>query len=165
MQRVSTDRDIDAVAVLARQIWTQHFPPIIGREQVDYMLEKFQSAAAITRQIREGGYEYYLVFDEGQGAGYFALVPDESGGSMQLSKLYVKQACRGRGLGRAILAWIEEACVARGVQELWLTVNKDNAGPIAFYRRVGFAIAGPIVAEIGGGFVMDDYRMVKRVVD
>jgi len=28
---------------------------------------------------------------------------------------------------------------------------------------IGFVIAKPIVTDIGGGFVMDDYRMVKRV--
>jgi ribosomal protein S18 acetylase RimI-like enzyme len=164
-QRVTGPRDIDAVAVLAHEIWNQHFPPIIGQEQVDYMLNKLQSAPAITRQIREGGYEYYLIVDEDQSAGYFALVADENDGSIQLSKLYLKHSCRGRGLGREVLAWIEEECVARGVRELWLTVNNDNAGPIAFYQRVGFAIAGPVVTDIGGGFFMDDYRMVKSVVD
>jgi len=51
------------------------------------------------------------------------------------------------------------------VRELWLTVNKDNADSIAFYRRVGFGIAGSSVTDIGGGFVMDDYRMSKSVVD
>ena len=46
-----------------------------------------------------------------------------------------------------------------------IAVNKDNADSIAFYRRVGFGIAGSSVMDIGGGFVMDDYRMVKSVVD
>lgn len=165
MQRVTTLRDIDAVAVLAHEVWNQHFPPIIGQEQVDYMLDKFQSVPAITRQIRKDGYEYYLIVEDDERAGYLALVPDDDGGSLQLSKLYLKQSCRGRGLGRTVLGWIEEERVPRGVRELWLTVNKDNAGSITFYQRVGFAIAGPIVTDIGGGFVMNDYRMVKSVVD
>ena len=165
-QRVTTSRDINAVAVLANQIWNQHFPPIIGQEHVDYMLDKFQGVPAITRQIREDGYEYYLVVDEDQYTGYFALVPEDGdGGALQLSKLYLKRSSRGRGLGRAVLAWIEEECVARGVRELWLTVNKDNADSIAFYQRVGFEIAGSSVTDIGGGFVMDDYRMAKSIVD
>jgi alpha-L-arabinofuranosidase len=46
---------------------------------------------------------------------------------------------------------------------LWLTVNKNNAGSIAFYQWCEFVIAEPMVTDIGGGFVMDDYRMVKRV--
>ena len=44
-----------------------------------------------------------------------------------------------------------------------LTVNRHNAGSIAFYERMGFAVAGALVQEIGEGFVMDDYRMVKAI--
>ena len=152
--------------MLAHEIWNQHFPPMIGQEHVDYMLDKFQGVPAITRQIREDGYEYYLIVDEDQYTGYFALVAEDGdGGALQLSKLYLKRSSRGRGLGRAVLAWIEEECIARGVRELWLTVNKDNADSIAFYQRIGFGIAGSSVTDIGGGFVMDDYRMAKSVVD
>jgi len=161
--RVITPEDINAVAALAHEIWNQHFTPIIGQEQVDYMLGKFQSVPAISRQIQENGYEYYLVVEEDENAGYFALVADGDGHSAQLSKLYLKRGRRGRGIGRAVLAWLEEQGVARGVHELWLTVNKDNTDSIAFYQRAGFVIAEPIVMDIGNGFVMDDYRMVKWV--
>ena len=161
-QRVVSPEDIDAVAALAHEIWNQHFPPIIGQGQVDHMLETLQSGAAITRQIREGGYEYYLVADGNERVGYFALAAcdDES---IQLSKLYLRRSCRGRGLGRAVLAGIERECAARGVRQLWLTVAKDNAESIAFYERAGFTIAGPFVLDIGGGFIMDDHRMVKSI--
>lgn len=46
---------------------------------------------------------------------------------------------------------------------LWLTVNKDNAGAIAWYTRKGFKNAGAIVQDIGAGYVMDDYRMEKSI--
>ena len=46
---------------------------------------------------------------------------------------------------------------------LWLTVNKDNAGAIAWYTRMGFKNAGAIVQDIGAGYVMDDYRMEKSI--
>ena len=152
-RRVTTSRDINAVAVLANQIWNQHFPPIIGQEHVDYMLDKFQGVPAITRQICEDGYEYYLIVDEDQYTGYFALVAEDGdGGALQLSKLYLKRSSRGRGLGRAVLAWIEEECVERGVRELWLTVNKDNADSIAFYQRVGFGDTGRRLAGLRSCF-------------
>jgi len=38
-----------------------------------------------------------------------------------------------------------------------LTVNKHNAGSLEAYRKLGFEKIGPIVQDIGGGFVMDDY--------
>ena len=72
LERVESPEQIAAVAALAREIWMQHYIPIIGAAQVEYMLAKFQSAEAIARQIAEEGYEYYLA----PGAGYLALVPD-----------------------------------------------------------------------------------------
>ena len=162
MLRVTQPTDIDSVAVLAQEIWTKHFVPIIGQRQVDYMLAKFQSAPAIAHQIASG-YEYYIVSDDDHRAGYFAIVAGRSESSAQLSKIYVRQERRGRGLGKAILGFVEERCIEMGIRELWLTVNRHNAGPIAFYRRMGFTKSESVVQDIGNGFVMDDYRMVKMV--
>lgn len=164
IRRVTTVDEIAATTALAREIWNQHFPSIIGQAQVDYMLATFQSEEAIRRQIREAGYEYYLVLEEGESVGYVAIVPGSGAPSaLQLSKLYLRDSCRGRGLGRRVTEWLEREGEARGVREVWLTVNKDNVDSIAFYERVGFRIVESMVTDIGDGFVMDDYRMEKRL--
>ena len=159
LERVASPDQIAAVAALARETWTQHYVPIIGAAQVEYMLAKFQSAEAITRQIAAEGYEYYLA----PGAGYLALVPDPAKKSLLLSKIYVKAELRGTGLGRAMVTFAEIRCVELGCRELWLTVNRNNAGSIAFYERLGFRKTQSLVTDIGGGFVMDDWRMAKDV--
>jgi ribosomal protein S18 acetylase RimI-like enzyme len=46
---------------------------------------------------------------------------------------------------------------------LWLTVNRHNTGSIAFYQHLGFKVSGTVVQDIGSGFVMDDYKMVKAI--
>lgn len=154
--------DIDVVAGLARATWMRHYTPIIGAAQVAYMLEKFQSAAAITAQIA-GGYAYYLVSDEGQQVGYFALVPNADEGSMMLSKIYILPERQGRGLGQKVVAFAERQCVEQGLRRLWLTVNKNNVSSIAFYTRMGFATEASVVNDIGSGFAMDDFVMAKRL--
>ena len=159
LERVASPEQIAAVAALARETWTQHYVPIIGAAQVEYMLAKFQSAEAIARQIAAEGYEYYLA----PGAGYLALVPDPAKKSLLLSKIYVRAARRGTGLGRAMVTFAEIRCVELGCRELWLTVNRNNAGSIAFYERLGFRKTQSLVTDIGGGFVMDDWRMAKDV--
>ena len=165
IREVTTNEAIALVAELAREIWNEHFPPIIGQPQVDYMLGKFQSESAIARQIREDRYAYYLVVEEGERVGYFALVPYVEHASMQLSKIYLKRERRGRGLGRAVLSFIEDRCAELGLSELWLTVNKDNCDSIAFYERLGFVLDRPLHTDIGDGFVMDDHRMVKSLTN
>lgn len=162
MLSVCTPADIASVATLARHIWNQHYVPIIGHAQTDYMLAKFQSESAIAQQIADG-YRYHIAMDNGVPAGYFAIVPNPAEHSALLSKIYVRQDRRNAGIGRAIIAFVEARCVEMGIRELWLTVNRHNTGSIAFYQRVGFAITGSVVTDIGNGFAMDDYRMEKML--
>jgi len=67
------------------------------------------------------------------------------------------------GLGRFMLGHLEGRATALGRRALWLQVNKRNTGAIGFYRTAGFEVVREAVFEIGGGFVMDDYVMAKRV--
>ena len=151
-----------AVAALARVIWTEHFVPLIGQAQVDYMLAHLQSAAAIAEQIEDGA-EYWLLQVDEANAGYFALIPDAATGSAMLSKFYLRAEQRGKGLGRRMMQFVESRCRALELHELWLTVNRGNAAPIAIYAHLGFGVTGTQVKEIGGGFVMDDYRMSRKL--
>jgi diamine N-acetyltransferase len=162
MLSVRDPAGIDVVVALARDIWNQHYVPIIGQAQTDYMLAKFQSASAIARQI-DDGYQYYITMDHGIPAGYCAIVINPLERRALLSKLYIKIERRGTGIGRTTLAFVEERCVEMGIRELWLTVNRNNTGSIAFYQHVGFTVSGALVQDVGNGFVMDDYRMVKTL--
>ena len=83
--QVLTDVQIRATAKLAREIWTEHFTAIIGADQVEYMLDKFQSENAIADQIQNKGYVYYLIEESKQAIGYCAIVLEED--ELFLSKL------------------------------------------------------------------------------
>ncbi len=163
IREVTRKAEMDVVAALARAIWTEHYAAITGLAQVEYMLGRFQSAPAISEQIG-GGYRYFLVAEDDADVGYMALVPDGPGGKVMLSKLYVRADMRGRGLGRMMVEHAERFCREEGAGLLWLTVNKHNSDSIAAYEHMGFVRTGEPVTDIGGGFVMDDYRLEKRVV-
>lgn len=162
ISRVRSEEQISDVVNLACRIWTDHYVPIIGQEQVEYMLGKLQSEVAIAAQCAEG-YEYYTVSHDGKSVGYMALVPDADADMLMLSKLYVLKSWRGYGFGRAMLEFAEDVCKERRIRTLWLTVNKNNRQSIAWYTRMGFKNVASIVQEIGFDFVMDDYRMEKTI--
>ncbi|MHC4298254.1 MAG: GNAT family N-acetyltransferase [Planctomycetota bacterium] len=159
-EKVSTEAQIETVARLAFEIWNQHFVPIIGKAQVDYMVEKFQSKRAISEQI-ERGYSYYLLTADDDYVGYtgICLRQDE----LFLSKLYIGAACRGKGYGKKALEFIEALAKEKGLGRITLTVNKNNTDTIKAYEKLGFKNLGSLVQDIGGGFVMDDYKMEKAV--
>jgi diamine N-acetyltransferase len=160
--RVTDAAQIEHVAELARVIWSEHYIPIVGRPQIEYMLENVQSAAAIADQI-EQGWEYYLCLCESGDCGYLAILPQPDEGRMLLSKLYVDSQMRGSGVGCRMLAFAEQQCRRRGLGLLWLTVYRGNADSIAWYERRGFVNAGSFIQDIGGGFVMNDFKMEKRI--
>ena len=151
--------DIIIVSSLAKEIWTQHYRPIIGQAQIDYMLDKFQSESAICRDIA-GGYTYYIASLNSTPCGYSAVKKDNG---VFLSKFYVRQTERGKGIGKAMLAavwaYAKEHCAPR----IWLTCNKHNTTTLQVYRKLGFSVIDSIITDIGGGFVMDDYVLEKKL--
>jgi ribosomal protein S18 acetylase RimI-like enzyme len=160
---VQTTEQIAEVVRLAREIWTEHYVPIVGAPHVDYMLEKMQSTDAIREQIGERGYEYYLAVYNGPNEGYVAVVEESDRDGLMLSKIYVRRSERRQGVGKAMLAFVEEICRQRGLRSICLSVNKNNRDSIHWYMRMGFVNTGATFKEIGDGFVMDDYRMEKMV--
>ena len=160
IREVTTPQGIEVVVALAQEIWHEYFPGVISTAQVEYMLNRFLSAEEISRQIASG-YGYYLISRDSVNEGFFAVVP-EKGNSLFLSKLYVLKASRGRGLASEGMAFIESLCRAQGRERLWLRVNIHNKPAIEVYQHMGFLIEDSLMEDIGGGFVMDDYIMVKR---
>ena len=160
-KKVEDQGGIDSVANLADEIWNQHFEPIIGQAQVDYMLDKFQSSNAIANQIN-GGYEYYVFLNNQIKVGYIGLLSDENSSRMMISKIYVKSSNRGLGIGNSALDFVKQLSKERNINTIWLTVNKHNKDAIEWYRRKGFNIVEEVKKDIGNGFFMDDYVMKMK---
>ncbi len=156
----SAENQIEVITELANKIWNEHFTPIIGKAQVDYMLEKFQSKKAISEQI-ENGSLYYLIKINNDPVGYIGVLAEEK--QLFLSKLYITSAERGKGVGRKAIAFLEKLAVDKGLRKISLTVNINNSATIKAYKKLGFENRGSIVQDIGNHFVMDDYIMQKDV--
>ncbi len=153
---VKTPVQTETAAALADEIWHEWFPPIIGREQTDYMVEKFQSAAAMTEQMQSEGYRYFILLKGAARIGYIAIRPDPDG-RLFLSKLYIKKEYRGNGYSKDVFEFLKSLCREKGLTSVWLTVNKHNDSSIAVYEKCGFRKIGEGVTDIGDGFAMDDF--------
>ena len=146
--------DIKALADLASGIWHEYWQQILVPEQIDYMVEIFQSENAMQAQIANENYVYYIIRCNDVNAGYFGL--SDRGGYMFLSKLYISRDYRHRGIGTVAFEKIKELSGGKNIR---LTVNKQNSNSIAAYEKWGFKTIDSVVTDIGSGFVMDDYIM------
>ena len=155
--RVLAIGQIQTVVHMAHLIWKEHYTPIIGEEQVSYMLKRFQSVDAIRDEIESGSTQYYLIYSKGKTVGYVGIKLKIS--QLFLSKIYILPTERENGLGRQTIAELKEIASKHGLQTIFLTVNRNNTKSIAAYRKIGFTITGECCQDIGEGYVMDDFSM------
>jgi diamine N-acetyltransferase len=155
--KVKNKQQAARAAQLAKEIWGEYYPAIITREQIAYMIDTFQSPAAIEQQMQDR-IEYYLVIEGEEEIGYLAYA-EENGNTLFLSKIYIKKDFRNKGRGREMFAFILDQACQRKLKTILLTVNKNNTASIEKYLKMGFAISDSVVKDIGGGFYMDDYVM------
>lgn len=159
---VESKEAITKVVFLAKKIWNEHYLSIIGQGQIDYMLTKFQSESAITRQIKEEYYEYYLVYENTNLVGYLSYRVTNQ--ELFLSKIYLLANQRGKGIGKKMLDFITSNAKQSSCKKIRLTVNKYNHESISAYKKLGFVEVDSIVFDIGGGYVMDDFVLEKSLV-
>ena len=150
-----------AMSRLATDILREHYDPILGKAQNDYMLEKFQSVDAINHQL-ESGYQYYFVRAAGQDIGFLAFYP--RGEALYLSKLYLLKDERGKGYSRQMIDFVVGKAMEASLGSVELNVNKYNDAILA-YERLGFRRVRAEKNDIGSGYFMDDYVYTLNVDD
>ncbi|MGE3302654.1 MAG: GNAT family N-acetyltransferase [Hyphomonadaceae bacterium] len=86
----------------------------------------------------------YVVLDEAT-----SPLPDPRGDDLEIHRLYVLSRWQGRGLGAALMETALAAAAAAGAGRMRIGVRALNAPAIAFYKRMGFTVAGTRKHHIG----------------
>lgn len=157
MEKISLrlTQDYETLEKIAADCWHSAYDGLLGKEQVAYMLEKFQSAPAMREQTQEQRYSYYFICRGDEIIGYCAL--QDQGEDLFLSKLYLCESERGRGVGQEALAEVIAAAKKAGARRVYLTVNKHNARAVRSYEKFGFLKEREERTPIGNGYYMDDF--------
>ncbi len=155
--------DAETIAALAAEIWRVHYADIISAAQIEYMLKQRYAPDLIRAELARGDTSWDKLVLDGAIIGYASYMAAARPGEMKLDKLYVHHDHQRKGYGGRLIERAAMAARAAGCSTLMLAVNKANAKAIAAYKKYGFRIRDSVVQPIGGGFVMDDYFMVKDV--
>jgi GNAT superfamily N-acetyltransferase len=153
--------DVDAVSALARVVWQATYPALISQAQIDFMLADRYAAERIHAQLDDPGHAWWVARHNQTLAGFAHASRD--GADCKLDKLYVHPDRQRQGIGRALLATVQDWARAQHARRLWLQVNRGNTQAIAAYQKQGFRIIESRVFDIGHGFVMDDDVMEQAL--
>ena len=101
IREIETGHDIMEVNRLAGIVWRETYRTLLTREQIAYMIEKYQSVRALTEQLAFGGYRYFLLEEAAEAVGYCGVQMQE--GKLFLSKMYLMARAQGKGYFRQML--------------------------------------------------------------
>ena len=156
IREVVGQADVRRVVKVAEMVWREANTSFCTIEQVEYMIERFQSYEAIMGQLMQG-YRYFVIEEDGEILAYFGVQPQ--GERLFLGKYYILKENRGRGIFSMGLEFMCALCCELELQSIYLTVNRNNTHAYEVYLHKNFKVIEEAVADIGCGFVMDDYIM------
>lgn len=161
--REANFNDIHTIQDVMIRVWPQTYKPIIGEEQVDYMIQWMYSNASLHQQMKEG--EHYLIAEiDNVPVAYASFSRTENWTTYKLHKLYVDASLQHKGIGTEILNKIIQVIKSDHGKFLQLQVNRENLKAINFYKKHGFFIIKAIDMDIGSGYFMKDYILQKRLM-
>lgn len=155
------DANINGLKDLAESIWTITYRDVISQAQIRYMLDRLYQSDLLREQVSSGN--PLLGAYSGEDLVGYAHVFIE-GHQSRLDKLYVDTLYQGLGIGRKLVAAAERFALDCDCSLMTLRVNRNNLNAVAAYERFGFGIVATNKKEIGGGYIMDDYLMLKDLV-
>lgn len=151
------ESDLQTIAELAKIIWNDHYVPIIGQAQVDYMLTNIYNLNSLKDQISTKKHQFYLIENGGKEIGFLS-VSSENSFDYFLHKFYISGNDCNKGTGTLVL---DELVKLIKPKSLRLTVNRQNFKSINFYFKNGFKIESVEDFDIGNGFHMNDFVMKR----
>ena len=130
--RQAIETDFPAIIVMLQEFSIFQGTPekfAITAEQMRADKHLFQCLVAITAKEEIAGF-----------ATYFPAYYSWTGKALYLDDLYVKEAFRGKGIGKKILTTIIDEAKTKGCKKVRWQVSKWNSNAIQFYKSIGATI-------------------------
>ena len=150
------------MSVVAERIFRDTFAAGNDADEIDRYCAGAFSADIQAREIAEPNALTLLVEAQDELVAFAQLAfdsPNHAAGAQRpathLQRLYVDREWHGTGLARDIMDTVVGRAVESGAGELWLAVWERNDRAIAFYRKVGFTVAGEQSFQLGNELQRD----------
>lgn len=150
------------LAELAGEIWPLVFSKILSPKQIDYMLNWMYNPKNLVNQMEQENVFYFLKF-RGVEIGFVGIQECfPTAKFFRIHKFYLHPKFHGKSLGKWMLNKVEEIAKAGNFEKLHLNVNRFNDA-VKFYQNAGFEIIHTENIDIGEGYLMEDFVMVKEL--
>lgn len=159
----ATSSDYKIIQEIAQQTWPDTYGDILSKEQLKFMLEAFYSEAALNENVVSKGHHFLLAKEENIVLGFASYEHNyQENNRTRIHKIYVLPQTQWKGIGNALIGYIEKLAIENYSTALSLNVNRFNKA-LTFYKKKGFEVIEKVDIEIGHGYLMEDYVMEKML--
>lgn len=151
-KQVTKSRYIAKVAALAEEIFVEHYHRLTPK--VSRALAQAYQSDLVTDDEIHSDVNYFLVYLGSEEVGYFALDLRPSG-AVCISRLFLLEKARGRGIGRDIVAYAQKLAEGDHRSRLYLTFWAKDLQCAAFCKKRGFRPAATVPTEVLPGVTLD----------
>jgi len=161
--REANEADFATIRDIAYQTWPDAYGEILSPEQLQYMLDAFYSEVALSENYTQKKHRFLLLTEDDVALGFASYEHNyQTLPVTRLHKIYLLPQSQGKGAGKLLMEAIENRAMANHSKVISLNVNRFNKAQI-FYRKHGFEIVGEEDIDIGRGYLMEDYKMEKKI--
>jgi GNAT superfamily N-acetyltransferase len=158
----ATVEDFETIRTIAHKAWPVAYGEILSKEQLDYMLEKMYSEATLLDNLNKG-HRFILVKEDSVCMGFASFEHHYLNEKCtRLHKIYLLPETQGKGLGKFLLERIVALAKENHSDRISLNVNRFNKAYV-FYKKIGFEVVAEEDLAIGNGYLMEDYKMEKKI--
>ncbi|WP_369069663.1 GNAT family N-acetyltransferase [Kineococcus terrestris] len=130
--------------VVARRVGDADLDALLA-EAVAELARRYPEDTDALEEVEGAGLKpsarYLVALVGGEPAGCIALVPvdeEPAGELVEMKRVYVREAHRGRGVARALVAALEDAARAGGARRVRLETGTRQPEAVALYERLGY---------------------------
>lgn len=159
----ATVADIKTIQDIANRTWPIAYGEILSKNQLDYMMDLIYSELSLIEQMQKKEQLFYIAYDSTIAVAFMAIEHNYKNEKIsRVHKIYILPETQGKGIGKLLIDFAENAAKENQARALSLNVNRYNKA-LLFYQKLGFKIIAEENIEIGEGYLMEDYRMEKRL--
>ena len=154
--------DFEEIQKIAYQTWPVSYGKILSESQIKYMLGKMYSKIALEEQANTYKHHFLILKENNESIGFASYELNHKHlPSTKIHKAYILPSVQGHGYGSLLLNKIASLAKENKNENLILNVNRQNPA-LQFYIKKGFSILREEDNQIGCGYWMRDFVMIKK---
>ncbi|MFT7899949.1 GNAT family N-acetyltransferase [Tenacibaculum ascidiaceicola] len=114
------------------------------KDEGNWYVQSQFSKSNLEKELSEDKTSYYFVLFNAEIVGIFRILWDkkllrlENKKSLKLHRIYLHKNTQGKGIGKQLLAWLEEEAIKKQYEMIWLDTMDEKPQAFEFYKKLGY---------------------------